>query len=82
MILCIENLPERTQPTSQKLASWLRRADAPTQTLREQLEKVLNTYFAIAADQELKAPLDDYAKFVSPIEFVFIGELRIIDCFG
>lgn len=78
MILCIENLPNRTQPTSQKLATWLRREDPPVQSLKDEIEQVLNTYWRLASDKKLKAPFENHAKYVSPIEFVFIGEPKCL----
>ena len=76
MILCIENLPQRTSPTTQKLSNWLRREDPPSQSLREQIERVLNKYWVIAKTKKLRAPFEDHSKLVSPIEFVFIGKRR------
>lgn len=75
---CIENLPDRSEPTSVKLNAWLNRVDPPSQKFKEEIEDVLKRYWEIATNEKLRHGLTDKKTKVSPVEFAFIGVLIYI----
>lgn len=80
MVYCIEKLPGRSEPTTTRVQSWLKRVDAPGPQLQREIEAVLGTYWFIANDENLKRPFDVKNK-VAPVEFVFIGKRSMFSGF-
>ena len=73
MVLCIENLPARTDPKTPKVAMWLHRVDPPSRQFKQQIVSVLQKYWYIASDPELNRAFKSIDAKVAPVEFVFVG---------
>ncbi|EJD03075.1 uncharacterized protein FOMMEDRAFT_156447 [Fomitiporia mediterranea MF3/22] len=72
---CCENLPRRTDPTTQKITAWLHRVDAPGEQFKQEMDQVLSKYWLIANSDELNQAFTEVKQIVAPVEFVFIGVL-------
>lgn len=56
-----------------KLEQWLPRTDKPWDSIKQDVEDVMTSYWNIANDPELNAAFK-IKKRVAPVEFVFIGK--------
>lgn len=73
LVYCIENLPNRSDPTAAKIGAWLQRTSEPKHAFKQQIEEVLTKYWIIATTDNLKQAFTEFTQPVAPVEFIFIG---------
>lgn len=74
-IFCCDRLPTEDLPTAHKLEVWLSREDAPTESFKADIERVLTDFWNLATDRKLNEGFRLITKRIAPVEFVFIGVL-------
>ena len=75
VVYCCENEGRRSDPTAKKLFDWLSQEESPSPQLKKRVERAMQKFLEITSSKELNKPFVVMKHKVSPIEFVFIGEL-------
>ena len=74
---CIERLPlgENTSVASViKLGAWLRQQDPPGQQFRDEVDKVLSRFWALASANEYNKVFTSSKNVVAPVEFTYFSK--------
>lgn len=77
-VFCCYQLPARPHPTASALEKFLRDAPNPEPDFKRKIDYALQMFLQIASDEKYgHIAFKEINKKVAPVEFVFIGTLRI-----
>ena len=81
MVFCCDGLPDELLPTAQKIEKWISRIDNPPEQFKADIEEVLTAFWRIASSKRYNEAFTKITQRIAPVEFIFIGKLRITQNF-